>query len=142
MSKKIFKIVIPVFLLICVILFCITQYSSKSLDDLLGTKEANITKVFMRNGNDGSYVETTDKEKIKELINFLNDRYYKKSLNQRSRSGYNYYYDFYLKDKQIIRITGNGDNVKVNNTYCNVSKAISIDSLTNWFNSLHVNAIK
>jgi hypothetical protein len=133
---------IPMFLLICIISFYIFQYSPKSLNDLLGTNKVNITKVFMKNGNNGSYVETTDKEKIKELTNLLNDRYYKKALNQESRVGYSYFYDFYKADKWIIRITGSGNNVEVNNVYYNVSKSIPTTSLANWFNSLPINDYK
>ena len=106
-NKKLLKIIIPALLLIGIILFCVILYygySPKSFDDLLGIDEANITKVSMRNGNNGSYVETTDKEKIKEIINLVNDRYYQKSSNQRKRVGYSYYYDFYSGDKEIIRI--------------------------------------
>jgi hypothetical protein len=118
------------------------QYSPKSFDDLLGTNEANITKVFMRNGNNGSSVETDDKEKIKEIINLVNYRYYNKSLNQAPRVGYSYFYDFYSGDKRIIRITGSGDNVEINSTYYNVSEAISVDSLTKWFNSIPIKKIQ
>lgn len=145
MDKKLLKIVIPILLLIGVFSFFLIrhyEYSPKSFDDLLGTDEANITKVLMRNGSYGSYVETTDREKIKEIINLVNNRYYKKSSNQEPRDGYSYYYDFYSGDQQIIRITGDGDNVDVNSTYYNISKPISIDSLTNWFNSLPVNTLK
>lgn len=111
-------------------------YSKKSFNDLLKTKESNITKISMRNGNNGSYVETTDKNKIKEMINLVSGRYYKKSYDQSSRSGYSYYYDFYSGNKQILRITGSEDNVDINDTYYNVSKPISTKSLDNWFNSL------
>lgn len=115
-------------------------YSAKSFDDFLGMDEANITKVLMTNGNNGSSVETTDKDKIKEIITLVNDdRDYKKSFNQAPRTGYSYHYDFYSGDKQIVRITGSGDNVKVNGTYYDVSKSISNDSLKKWFNSLPVN---
>lgn len=34
----------------------------------------------MRSGNNGSYVETTDKKKIKEIINLVNNRYYTKAF--------------------------------------------------------------
>jgi nitrogen regulatory protein PII-like uncharacterized protein len=144
-DKKLLKIVLPTLLLIGVISFCLIRYygySPKSFDKLLGTDEATITKVLMRNGSNGSYVETTDKEKIKEIINLVNDRNYKKSSNQEPRGGYSYYYDFYSGDKKVMRITGNGDNVDVNGTYYDVSKSISINSLTNWFNSLPLNTYK
>lgn len=133
------KIILPTLLLVCAVLFCIAQYTKKSFNDVLGTNEANITKVFMCNGSNGYTVETNDKDKIKELINSLNNRYYRKALIQLPRSGYSYFYDFYSGDKEIIRITGHGKNVNINGTYYSVSKAISIDSLTNWFNSLPVN---
>lgn len=98
MNKNLFKIAIT----ISVIIFCLIiyyGYSPKSFYNLLRTDEENITKVLMRNGDDGSYVETTDKEKIKEIINLVNDRNYKKSSDQEPRLGYSYYYDFYQETK-------------------------------------------
>lgn len=134
--------IVSIILMICVISFLTIQYSKKNFNDLLKTNESNITKIFMRNGSNGSYVETTDKNKIKEMINLVSGRYYKKSFNQSFRSGYSYYYDFYSGNKQILRITGSGDNVNINDTYYNVSKPISTKSLTNWFNSLPIKTYK
>lgn len=128
--------IVSILLILCIISFFTMGYSKKSFNDLLKTKESNITKISMRNGNNGSYVETTDKNKIKEMINLVSGRYYKKSYDQSSRSGYSYYYDFYSGNKQILRITGSEDNVDINDTYYNVSKPISTKSLDNWFNSL------
>jgi hypothetical protein len=145
MNKVLLKVVISVLLIISIISVCLFryyEYSPKSFHDLLGTNESNITKVIMGDGNTGNFVETTDKYKIKELIDLVNDRYYKKSSNQEKRTGYSYYYDFYSGDKQIGSITGHGDNVYVNRAYYNVSKPISVDTLTKWFNSLPVNVNK
>lgn len=128
--------------MICVISFLTMGYSKKSFNDLLKTKESNVTKIFMRKGLNGSYVETTDKNKIKEAINLVSGRYYKKSRDQASRSGYDYYYDFYSGNKQILRITGSGDNVEINDTYYDVSKPISSKAIANWFNSLPIKAYK
>lgn len=50
--------------------------------------------------------------------------------------------DFYSGKKQILRITGSGNNVDINDTYYDVSKPISNKSLTNWFNSLPIKAYK
>lgn len=141
MNKKRLRIAIPVLLLFLTIL-SVYQYSKKSFDNLLGTNETNITKVFMRSGVNGDYVETEDKEKIKEIISLLNDRYYKKSFNQSLRTGYSYFYDFYSGNKHLIRRTGSENNVEVNSTYYNVSKPISTKSLTDWFNSLPVHPFK
>lgn len=134
--------IVSILLIVCVISFFTIGYSKKSFNDLLKTKESNITKILMRNGNNGSYIETTDKNKIKEMITLVSGRYYKKSFNQSSRSGYSYYYDFYSGNKQILRITGSGDNVKINESYYDVSKPISTKSLVNWFNSLPIKAYK
>ncbi|MGB8454500.1 MAG: hypothetical protein WCD89_19495 [Anaerocolumna sp.] len=62
------------------------------------------------------------------------------NINKRrwNKSGYHYYYDLHTVDKRIIRIAGDGDCVKINNTYYDVSIPISLDSLTNWFNPLSV----
>lgn len=134
--------IVSILLMICVISFFTIRYSKKSFNDLLKTKESNVTKIFMRNGLNGSYVETTDKNKIKKMINLVSERYYKKSFNQNFRSGYSYYYDFYSGNKQILRITGSGNNVDINDTYYDVSKPISTKSLANWFNSLPIKAYK
>ena len=124
-------IVISIFfaLSIFVILFYLNQ--KKEFDDLLGTNEANITKIFMRDGSNGISVETTDKERIKHFINLLNARYYTKSHNQDDKAEYHYYYDLHTEDKRIIRIAGDGDSVEINNIYYDVSIPISIDSLAN-----------
>lgn len=79
-NKKLLKILIPIILMICIISFFTIQYSKKCFDDLIKNNEANITKVFMRSGSNGSYVETTDKKKIKEIINLVNNRYYTKAF--------------------------------------------------------------
>lgn len=140
--------IISVLLIICITSFFTIQhskemqYSKKSFKNLLKTNESNITKVFMRDGRNGNYVETTDKNKIKEIINLVSGKYYKKSSDQRLRCGYSYYYDFYSGSKQILRITGSGNNVDINGTYYDVSKSISYESLTNWFNSLPIKAYK
>lgn len=137
-QKRILKIMIPFLLIMFAVSFYITQYQKKSYSNLLGINESDITKVSMQNGNDGSYVETNDKDKIKELLNLLDNRDYKKSLDQSSRTGYNYMYDFYAGDNKVLRITGSGDNVQINTTYFDVSKTISADALTKWFQSLSV----
>ena len=136
-----YKKILPVLLLVGVISLCFV-YSSKSFENLLGIDEGNITKVLMRNGSNGNYVESTDKEKIKELIDIVNNRDYKKALNQEKRTGYSYYYDFYLENKVRLSITGHGDKVDVNGAYYDVSEPISVEALAKWFNSLPVNVAK
>ncbi|QNU66022.1 hypothetical protein EHE19_014185 [Ruminiclostridium herbifermentans] len=84
------------------------QYKSKSFEDLLGINETNITKVFMRNGLNGHAVETTDKEKIKELVSFYKDRTYRKELKKRLGTGFVYFCDFYSEDLWFLRISENG----------------------------------
>jgi len=135
-NKKLLGLIFSAVLII--IIFLCAQFSSRSFNNLLGTKETNITKVFMRNGSNGNWVETNDKDKIKELFNLLNNRYYRIALNQVPRVGYSYYYDFYSGDKKLLRMTGNGNNVQINNTYYNVSEEVSHDLLKSWFNSLPV----
>ncbi len=140
MNKKL-AIVISIFLVLFILTIIFYQNQKdhkKEFDDLLGTNEVNITKIFMRDGSNGISVETTNKERIKNFINLFNTRYYKKSLNQEDKAGYHYYYDLYTEDKRIIRINGEGDSVEINNTYYDVSIPISFDSLTNWFNTLSV----
>jgi hypothetical protein len=137
MNKKL-SIVISVLFVLCIFTILFDQYQKKRFDDLLGTNEANITKVFVRDGKNEISVETMNKERIKHFISLLNARYYRKARNQEDKSGYHYYYDLYTVDKRIIRIAGDGDCVKINNTYYDVSIPISLDSLTNWFNSLAV----
>lgn len=134
--RKQFRITGLALLFICIILFVANQFKNKSFDELLGTKEENITKVVMVNGEDGRFASTKDKKKIKELINLLNNKHYSKSINQISRDGYSFWYDFYAGNEVIARITGDGSNVKINKSYYHVSKEISLDLLNEWFNSL------
>lgn len=58
------------------------------------------------------------------------------------RSGYCYYYDFYSNKKLLIRLTGAGNNVAINDTYYNVSKSISLNGLGKWFKSLPIKPFK
>ena len=141
-EKKVLIVVIVALMLIGVISFFLIkhfEYSPKSFESLLGTNEANITKVLLGNADYGDVAETNDKEKIKEIINLINNRNYTKS-NQEYITGCIYYCDFYSGDefKVRVRLSGDGDNVKVNYTYYNVSKSISSALLTNWFDSLLV----
>ena len=141
MTKKRFMVILSALLLIVIVsVFLIKHFenSPESFENLLGTNKANITKVLMRDGSNGNYVITDDKEKINEIINLINDRDYTKSANQEDRTGYRYYYDFYSGDNIKMRITGDGDVVEINNTYYGVSNPISSNSLTTWFNSLPI----
>ena len=136
MRKKLLWLAVSVILLICVLVFIQLQYPRKTFDDLLGVDEAKITKVLMRSGVTGKGVETSDSDKIKELISILDNRYYRKAFNQELRTGYMYYYDFYSEDKVILRITGSGTAVIIKDIRYNVSKEISLHLLDIWFNSL------
>ena len=144
MKKKLLLIVIPLLLIaaISVLLFFQIKYPKKTFSELLGTDEPNITRVLMRKGSDMSSVETTDKGKIKEIINMLNDRYYKKSFNQEPRTGYIYGYIFYSGNNETLTMVCSGNNIHIYNkentrgSYYNAVKEISIDWSDNWFNSL------
>ena len=113
------------------------QYICKRFEELLGIKETNITKVFMRNGWNGHAVETTDKEKIIELVSFYKDRTYRKELKKKLGSGFIYFCDFYSEDVWILRISENGDNISFNSSDYNVSKEISTDSIINWSEDIY-----
>jgi hypothetical protein len=144
MKKKLLWIVIPLILIVAisVLLFVQVKYPKKTFSELLGTDESNITKVLMRKGFDMSSVETTDKDKIKELINMLNDRYYRKAFNQEFGTGYTYAYVFYSGNSETLKMICSGNNIHIYNqektvaTYYNASKEMSIDWSDNWFNSL------
>ena len=136
MRKKLLWLAIPVILLICVLVFIQLQYPRKTFDDLLGVDEAKITKVLMRSGVTGKGVETSDSDKIKELISILDNRYYRKAFNQELWTGYMYYYDFYSGDEVILRITGSGNAVIIKNIKYNINKEISLHLLDIWFKSL------
>jgi hypothetical protein len=133
--KILLRVGIPALLITLIIAFIWYQYSEKSFKSLLGIDEGNITKVFMKDGSNGNFIETSDTGKIKELINLLNNRCYKKALDQAPRVGYTYYYNFYSEDRIVMGITGSGDNVVVNRTYYNVNKEISTEALKSWFDS-------
>jgi len=108
----------------------------KNFEDFLGKNEINITKVFMRNGSNGSAVSTDNTVKIKKLINSINNRNYRKSFDQGLRTGYNYFYTFYVDDKDVLTITGTGNYVNISGVYYDVDKAISGDEITEWFKEL------
>jgi len=99
---------------------------------------ANITNGFMINSGTGRRIEATNKEKIKEFINMLDERTYRKAL----RTGYLYTYDFYSGDKMLLAIVGCGNNVHTYNqertidSYYDVSKEISLAWIEKWFNSI------
>lgn len=126
---------IPVLVVIGVILFIILLTSKKSFSTILGVDESKITKVFMQD-EFGNVVETYDKVKIHELINLLNNREYKKSKDECTRIAYTYYYDFYEGEKNVLRITGTGTSIVVNNEIYTVSREISQDAIAEWFQSL------
>ncbi|OPX44161.1 hypothetical protein CLHUN_19600 [Ruminiclostridium hungatei] len=144
MKKKLLWIIIPLILIvsISVLLFIQIKYPKKTFSELLGTNESNITKVLMVNSFTGHRIETTNKEKIKELVNLLNNRTYRKDFKQTNRTGYLYAYDFYSEDKMLFRIVGGGDYVYIFNkertidAFYDVSKEISISSIEHWFNSI------
>lgn len=137
MRIKGFRKIVATVLVMFFVIFLVVQYHYKSFNAILATK--SITKVSMRNGNTGGYVSTKNKEKIMELINLVNNRYYRKSFIQlNSMSGFSFYYDFYVGDKQVLRISRDGNNVQLNNVNYHASKPISNSLLTNWFNSLPI----
>jgi len=92
----------------------------------------------MRDGSNGNSVSTTDKAKIQEIVQLVENRHYTKAINQEARTGYSYFYDFYVGNKEVLRITGGGNNVEINSTYYNVDKPIQTNELKNWFNSLPI----
>lgn len=136
-KKPVIVLSIFMMLFIFAILFYLNQ--EKEFDDLLGTKEANVTEIYMKDGSNGTSVETADKERIKQFINLWNARYYKKSHNQDDKTKYHYYYDLHTEDNRIIRIAGDGSRVEINNIHYDVGIPIALDLLTNWFESLSVN---
>lgn len=138
MKKKLLWVLIPILLIICGITFYEFQYRRMSFEQLLGTKETNVTKVLMRSGVNGKSVETENRDKIRELINLLNDKQYRRAFNQDIGTGYIYCYNFYSGKKIVLSIVGTGNNVHVYNgkrtidAYYDVNKEISVDSLNNW----------
>lgn len=90
----------------------------------------------MRKGKDGSSVATTDKAKIGELINILNNKTYRISLRQSQRVGYSYFYDFYKGGRKVLSITGDGSNININGICYSVCKPVSVDNIQDWFDSL------
>lgn len=139
MKKILLKVILAVFLIFIIeaTTNIMEQYKCKSFEELLGIKETNITKVFMRNGWNGHAVETTNKEKIKELVSFYKDRIYRKEFKQVLGSGFIYFCDFYSEDMRILRISENGENISFNNSSYNVSKEISTDSIIYWSESIY-----
>lgn len=138
------KIVFTILLFICIVSSLVLRdyIIPKRFDDLLGTNDKNITKVFMRDGSNGNSVSTNDRVKIEELLAVLNNLLYRKSFNQQRRTGYSYFYEFYIGNKAVLRITGSGKNVDINGIYYELNQAISKNELREWFNSLPIEASK
>jgi hypothetical protein len=133
-------IVLAILFFVCIISFLIVRNRTipKSFEDLLGTNDTNISKILMGNGNSGTNVTTNDKTKIKELITLVNNRYYRRSDDQRKMVGYNYFYTFYVGNKDVLTITYTGTKVYINRVWYDVNKEISSDKITDWFNSLTI----
>lgn len=137
--KKILLILLFVLVIqLSVILLSVIQSHTKSFNDMLGTNETNITRILTRNENTGEYFSTTNKDKIKELINLLNNRSYSKSFNPLTVTGISYYYEFFVGSKKILSITGDSDNVSIDGTCYNITKEMSVKLLHNWSNSLTI----
>ncbi len=139
MRKILLKAILMVFLIFIIdaTTNIMEQYRCKSFEELLGIKETNITKVFMRNGWNGHAVETTDKEKIKELVSLYKYRSYRKELKKRLGTGFIYFCDFYSEDLWFLRISENGEYISFNSSDYKVSKEISIDSIINWSEGIY-----
>ncbi len=135
---KLLILISTIAILFVAFLFARPYIFGESFEGLIGTDSKNITEVFMRNGTNGNSVATTDKAKIREMINLVNNRHYTKSINQEVKSGYNYFYDFYVGDKKVLTIVGTGNRVNANTVNYYVNKPIPTDGIKKWFNSLPV----
>jgi hypothetical protein len=133
-------IVLAILFFVCIISFLIVRNRTipKSFEDLLGTNDTKISNILLGNGNSGTNVTTNDKTKIKELITLVNNRYYRRSDDQRKMVGYNYFYTFYVGNKDVLTITYTGTKVYINRVWYEVNKEISSDKITDWFNSLTI----
>jgi hypothetical protein len=139
-KKALLCVVLPVLLMIGVIVtYYMVQCPKKSFDDLLGTDEANITKVVMGYGPlPQEKRETLNKDKIKELTGLLNKRSYARQVIQEMWVGSPPSLDFYLGSKSTFRMSFYGNDIEINDTYYSVSKDIDSASLIRWFKSLPV----
>lgn len=126
-------------LLIVLVLWLQSHYTRNSFEELLGTKVENITRIVMQSGDTGQSVNTTDKQKIADFLSLVEDNVYSKSFDQSKRTGFSYSYYFYQGEIQLLSMLGHGDYIQINDTYYDVSKAISYEDLNQWFESLLVN---
>ncbi len=141
--KRRLMVIVPLILLLSVTIVIAYLHieENKKLSDfnyLLNSGSSNVSKVFMREGLFLNSVSTTDKAKIHELVQLVNNRHYTKSANQEVRAGYAYACDFYVGNTRYLTIVVSEKNVEINRTYYDVYKPISTDELTKWFNSLPV----
>ncbi len=141
--KRRLMVIVPLILLLSVTIVIAYLHieENKKLSDfnyLLNNGSSNISKVFMRDGMTLNSVSTTDKAKIRELVQLVNNRHYTKAADQEARAGFISFYNFYVGNTKYLTISGSGSNVNINGTYYNVDKPISTDELTKWFNSLPV----
>ncbi len=107
----------------------------KKFSDFIDNNEQKISRVEMIDGSNGKTVVSTDKEKIKELINLLNNERYKKSSDQHEIVGYSFAVTFYVDNKNVLQIISTGDRVNVNGVYYNVTTG-KLDKLGKWYKSL------
>ena len=104
MYKK-FSILILCLVSIYLIFSGCSEERFEKIQDIVQINYKDITKISFHDGRTGELIETEDKEKINEFLKYVNSYKLKKSELQLELDGYIYYADFYINDKNILRIT-------------------------------------
>ena len=133
------KKIISLFAAVVIILICIIcillVFSKKSFKDLADTDHNELTKVVVTSGSDGSHVEFIDADKIKELVSVFESCEYRKVFFREKSTGYSFYFDFYSGNEVVLRITGTGSAIKVDDKDYKVVGEIDTDRIRALFNS-------
>ena len=77
----------------------------------------NITKIELRDGNNGNTVSITDKDRIQTLIQPFNENEFIKNKSSKDSAGWKYWIKFYQDDKIIIEINNVSSNMIDYNGY-------------------------
>jgi len=100
---------------------------------LLGVDPSEVTKISLRCGTTGDLVTVEEEEGIKEFLAILEGKTFQKAKDQTLRTGYQYYADFFQDDKELLRVTFQGEQVSIKQTYYDVSQSVPVEELEAFF---------
>lgn len=126
------------FLLLLVLAACNGTSKTNGQKDVFSMEEIilevkNAKSIEIRNGKTGEVVKLTNKDKIQEMINLLEERTIKKHKSQEKIKGYGYSVSFFTENTSMT-ILFTGKVLKWKNTYYELDSELSSD-LNTFFKS-------